>query len=217
MVAGDPTRRTQNGSDFSNRAVKMMCMNDDSSIEYYGFPPTPCKTLRAQVYFPSCWTGPTSSSDGLDSPDHKSHMSYPAYGVGANDFDGGVCPLSHPVALLSLFFEFFFNTTSLDPASLVWSNGDTTAFGFHGDAYLGWTNITALQTAHQTCLSPSNCPIDVEGSSAADSPVQGPQPLMYPAVYEEAIGLKSGPISRLAGNNPVYVKPKSLQVGIKVA
>jgi hypothetical protein len=34
-------------------------------------------------------------------------MQYPAIG----DFNGGVCPQSHPVALISLFYEFFFDTS----------------------------------------------------------------------------------------------------------
>ena len=57
MIAGDSTRRVQNSSDITHRAVNYMCMNDDESHEVYGFPTTACKLLRAQVFFPSCWDG----------------------------------------------------------------------------------------------------------------------------------------------------------------
>jgi len=196
MVAGDTNRRTYNDSDFSQRAVNMMCMNDDTSIQYQGFPPTHCKTLRAEVYFPSCWDG-----KNLDSSNHKSHVAYPEVG----NFDGGVCPKSHPVAILSIFYEFFFDTSSYtDTNRFVFANGDTTGYGFHGDFIMGWTDRQALQTAHQTCLGPTDaqCPINTAGAAPGQN-VQGPQPLMYPAVYEEDIGLRGNPISQLPGNNPV--------------
>jgi len=195
MLAGDTNRRTQNNSDFAQLAVNMMCMNDNTSVQYVGFPPTHCKTIRAEVYYPSCWDGVN-----LDSANHKSHVAYPAIG----NFDGGVCPKSHPVALLSIFYEFFFDTSSYnDTDRFVFANGDTTAYGFHGDFINGWTNLTALQTAHETCLGPTDaeCPINTAGAAPGQNQ-QGPETLIYPAVFEEDIGL-TNPILKLPGNNPV--------------
>jgi len=195
MVDGDTTRRTYNDSDFSNLAVNMMCMNDDTSIQYQGFPPTSCQKLRAEVYFPSCWDGVN-----IDSANHKSHVAYPAVG----NFDGGVCPSTHPVAILSIFYEFFFDTSSYtDTNRFVFANGDNTGYGFHGDFIMGWTNRTALQTAHQTCLGPTDaqCPINTAGAAPGQNQ-EGPAPLIFPAVYEEDIGLHN-PIAKLPGNNPV--------------
>jgi len=195
MVAGDPFRRTQNNSDPAQRAVHMVCLkkaNSGDSLKEVadgpGFPAEMCDKFRAEVYFPSCWDGVN-----LDTPDHKSHMAYPAIG----DYNGGVCPQSHPVALFSIFFEFFFDTSKItDPMNknYAFANGDPTAFGYHGDFVMGWKNRTLLQTAHMDCRGPSDCPTLIN---------QGPslRPLIYPAPVED-VGLH-GFLPSLPGNNPV--------------
>ncbi|KZV96135.1 hypothetical protein EXIGLDRAFT_559326, partial [Exidia glandulosa HHB12029] len=204
MIAGDTTRRTQNDSDITNRAVSYMCMNDDESHEVHGFPETSCKTLRAQVFFPSCWDGVN-----IDSANHKDHVSYPT-GHYTGDFGGGVCPTTHPIGLISLFFEFFFDTSAYGPndpnaaSRLVWANGDATGFGLHGDFMMGWTDVNALAHAHETCNGPGDlCPINVLGSSPSEPPQPGPAPLLVPAVYEENVGLDGSKLDKLPGNNPV--------------
>jgi len=192
MVAGDPYRRTQNDSDYAQRAVHMVCLTYDElgAVQILeqgpGFPKQHCITLRAEVYFPSCWDGKT-----LDPPDHKSHVAYPAIG----DYNGGVCPESHPVALFSIFYEFFFDTNAYTDLKFAFANGDPTAYGFHGDFMMGWTDRALLQTAHRDCLGPSDCP------KLGNQPGEA-RPLIYPAIYEEDIGLH-GPIPQLPGNNTV--------------
>jgi hypothetical protein len=186
MIAGDPYRRTQNNSNFADRAIAIMCMWNGGSFEAPGFPTRRCDLMRAEVYFPSCWDGVN-----LDSPDHKSHVAYPAIG----DYNGGVCPKSHPVALFSLFYEFFFDTSSYtDIDRFAFANGDPTGYGFHGDFIMGWTNRALLQTAHADCITSADCP--TLGNQPAN-----PQPLIYPAPIEN-IGL-TGAIAQLPGNNPV--------------
>jgi len=188
MVAGDAMRRTYNASDKAQRAVHHVCLNPGG--QYPGLPPGPCERLRSEVYFPSCWDG-----KNLDTPDHKSHMAYPEVG----DFNGGVCPQSHPVALFSIFFEFFFDTGKFKDNKFAFANGDTTGYGFHGDFLMGWTNRALLQTAHRDCVGPSNCPkLGNQGPTKRD--------LIYPAKYEEEIGL-NGPIKSLPGDNPVIWPP----------
>jgi hypothetical protein len=190
MIAGDTTRRTQNNSDFAQRAVAIMCIFDGGSKEYNGFPPRQCNTMRSEVYFPSCWDG-----KNLDSPDHRSHVAYPAIG----DYNGGVCPQSHPVALFSIFYEFFFVTSSFKDNKFAFANGDPTGYGYHGDFIMGWTDRNLLQTAHRDCIAASDCP------KLGNQPSQT-RPLIYPAKYEEEIGLH-GPIPALPGNNPVIWPP----------
>lgn len=117
-----------------------------------------------------------------------------------------MCPESHPVALISIGVEYWFDTDGAgvtDPKTLVWANGDTTGYGFHGDFIQGWTNLTALQDSFQNCFNTSYCPWNSFGTSDGIAP--HPQNLNpeIPAVYEEEIGLQ-GPISKLPGNNPVY-------------
>jgi len=191
MVAGDSSRRTYNDSDKAQRAVSFACLGDGG--RYNGLPPHHCHQMRAQVYFPSCWDG-----KNLDSSDHKSHMSYPAIG----DYNGGVCSESHPVALFSIFMEFFFDTSSYSDLKLAFANGDPTGYGFHGDFIMGWTNRALLQTAHKDCITAANCP------KLGNQP-QVTRPLIFPAKYEEEIGLH-GPINSLPGNNPV-VWPKGME------
>jgi hypothetical protein len=167
MVAGDPLRRAQNNTDITNRAIHIMCIFDGGSIQYDGFPPRQCNTMRAEVYFPSCWDGVN-----LDSADHKSHVSYPAIG----NFNGGVCPKSHPVALFSIFYEFFFDTSPYTDRKFAFANADPTGFGYHGDFIMGWTNRTLLQNAHRDCITSANCP------TLGNQPQQT-RPLIYPAIY----------------------------------
>jgi len=186
MVAGDPLRRTQDNTDVTNRAVHIMCIFNGGSKQYDGFPPRQCNTMRSEVYFPSCWDG-----KNLDSEDHKSHVSYPGIG----DFNGGVCPETHPVALLSIFFEFFFDTSSFTDNKFAFANGDATGFGYHGDFVMGWTNRTSLQNAHRDCVSSANCP-------SLGNQGQQTRPLIFPAIYDEEIGLH-GPVPKLPGDNPV--------------
>jgi len=187
MIAGNPFRRTQNDSDFAQKAINMMCIFTGGSIQYQGFPPRQCNTIRAEVYFPSCWNG-----KDVDTADHMSHMSYPAIG----NYNGGVCPQSHPVALFSIFYEFFFDTnTFTDIDKYVFANGDPTGYGYHGDFVMGWTDRDALQHAHENCINAADCP------TLGNKP-QTKEKLIYPAIYEEEIGL-NGTISSLPGNNPI--------------
>jgi len=187
MVAGDPFRRTQNTTDFAQTAVHIMCIYDGGSEQFFGFPPRQCNTYRSEVYFPSCWDG-----KNLDTPDHKSHVSYPAIG----NYNGGVCPMSHPVALFSIFYEFFFDVSGYpNDKRFAFANGDPTGYGFHGDFIMGWTDRALLQTAHRDCVSSADCP------KLGNQP-RVTRPLMFPAIYEEEIGLH-GPIASLPGNNTV--------------
>lgn len=62
-------------------------------------------------------------------------MSYPA----GSHYDSGVCPDTHPVPLISLFYEFMFDTGKFandwygNSQPFVFSMGDNTGYGFHGD------------------------------------------------------------------------------------
>jgi hypothetical protein len=74
----------------------------------------------------------------LDSPDHRSHMAYPS------GMDNGDCPSTHPVRLISIFFEVFYNSQVFKDGWIdangkpyrampfFWSTGDNTGYGHHG-------------------------------------------------------------------------------------
>ena len=193
MIAGDSSRRTLDLSSQWDQAI----LFDTPNGEIYGLPSTLSSRLQADVRFPSCWDG-----INLDSPDHQSHVAYPDPSLGGNT-QGGMCPSSHPVALISIGAEFGFDLQGVtDPSSLVFSNGDTTGYGFHGDFLQGWTNSTALQDSFANCFTNDECPwrnFDAPGGVAPNPSTQSPE---VAPIYEE-IGL-NGPIPTLPGNNPVY-------------
>lgn len=150
MVAGDPFKRSFD-DDFPSQAVSFVCLdyNAEPKPETNEFPNENCPDgLRVQVFFPSCWDG-----ENLDSDDHKSHVAYPEAGA----FNDGSCPESHPVHLVSIFYEVIWNTGTFadqwygDSQPFVLSNGDPTGYGFHGDfVSLPLTSIPFTQNQFHT-------------------------------------------------------------------
>ena len=90
-------------------------------------------TIEQVLRFPQCWDG-----RNLDSPDHRSHMSYPR-----PDYPYG-CPSTHPVALPEVQFNVFYTVQpGDDPRAWRLSSDmyDTTqpgGYSNHGDWINGW-------------------------------------------------------------------------------
>ncbi|KAL7410277.1 WSC-domain-containing protein [Mrakia frigida] len=202
MLAGDPKRTTFNASLFTNTAISFVCLdyagghdNDPAWAQRNSFFEHDCPDgQRLQINFPSCWNGVD-----LDSTDHKSHMSYPIQNV-----DGGDCPDSHPIQLVSLFYEFVYQT-NLYPyreGAFVLATGDTTGYGNHADFADGW-DTTVLQNAIDTCPDDTSGNIEICPALAASidrSKQQACQPVNE--VVDEDTGLGTW-LSSLPGNNPV--------------
>ncbi|VDC06984.1 unnamed protein product [Peniophora sp. CBMAI 1063] len=148
MLTGDPFARNNTGS-IESQAISWNCIDYNQNYpETPGFDQLICPNgLRAQVFFPSCWDG-----TNLDSADHKSHMAYP------DGINNGVCPSSHPVHLISIFYEIYFSVDPFnklnDGGSFVLSTGDPTGYSLHGDFYNGW-NQDILQQAVDQCTNDS--------------------------------------------------------------
>ncbi|KAG5928173.1 hypothetical protein E4U42_001179, partial [Claviceps africana] len=109
--------------------------------------------VRIELMFPSCWNG-----RDLDSEDHMSHMAYPDLGI------DGSCQDTHPVRVPSLMYEVIWNTYAFNgrDGDFVFSNGDKTGYGYHGDFTTGWPT-EFLQRAIDTCTNESgrieDCPL----------------------------------------------------------
>ncbi|KAJ9634674.1 hypothetical protein H2204_006123 [Knufia peltigerae] len=199
MLAGDPYKRS-GGDDFASQAISYNCLNYNGPAkpETGMFPNYNCPDgLRAQVFFPSCWNG-----KDLDTPDHKSHMSYPA-----NSYNSGACPPDFPVHLISIFYEVIWDTGKFadqwygDSQPFVWSMGDPTGYGGHGDFIMGW-DPALLQRAVDTCTADSgrveDCP---EFKLIPDTQAEGCR--IEPKVDESVSGL----LDALPGCNAVQQGP----------
>jgi len=206
MLAGDSSQRNQTGAEAApGKAVSFVCLDyKGTSSQSDSIPDKNCPDgLRAQIYFPSCWDGVNG-----DSADHKSHMHYP---IGQHD--SGSCPESHPVHLISIFFEVIY---SIDQFSARWhgsghpfvfAQGDRTGYGFHGDFVNGWHQAT-LQQAVDTCTSDSgtleDCHVFDNGLFTASEQQACRIP---PSIDEKA----TGTLSALPGCNPATSGPEYAQ------
>ncbi|KAI1184347.1 WSC domain-containing protein [Nemania serpens] len=148
MVAGNQDNRNYTDT-LEQRAVSFVCLGTEGPATFE-LPSKNCPGgLRAQLTMPSCWDG-----RNLDSPDHRSHMAYPS------GLDNGPCPASHPKRFITVFYEVNWNVDDFkdlwygDKQPFVFSNGDPTGYGYHGDFLTGW-DIPTLQKAINECNAAS--------------------------------------------------------------
>ncbi|MES2990484.1 MAG: DUF1996 domain-containing protein [Pseudomonadota bacterium] len=145
MVAGNPAAtgpRTENDV-FAYRFKCIGGPNDEN--DKYGSSIPNCDlgaSVWQEIFFPQCWDGVN-----LDSPDHKSHMSYPVAVPDPSSTRGwqmAACPPSHPVILPEISFNVMYTAKTRDAAlkwRLVSDSYDTTkpgGYSSHGDWFNGW-------------------------------------------------------------------------------
>ncbi|MFJ6194911.1 DUF1996 domain-containing protein [Micromonospora sp. NPDC092111] len=100
----------------------------------------PTANLTYQLVFQDCWDGVH-----LDSPDHKSHVSY--------SYDGK-CSGAFPVAIPNISFVFSYRTSgSLDGFTLA----SGMASSIHGDSFLAWDNAALGHRVKDCIIQKAKC------------------------------------------------------------
>jgi hypothetical protein len=135
MIAGDP----RNASAGSPVASFKCIGGPNNSNDQYGSAIPNCDA-GAEVYqvivFPQCWDG-----RNLDSPDHKSHMSYV---VPLQQPPWFTCPATHPVPIPEITFNILYTVQTKDAAKAWRLSSDTYdtslpgGYSSHGDWFNGW-------------------------------------------------------------------------------
>ncbi|PBK62265.1 hypothetical protein ARMSODRAFT_964281 [Armillaria solidipes] len=214
MITGDPRKRSfqyptglGTQAELAERAIAWICLRYTTSNPDYGgtggFPTTDCEAgFQSRLHFPACWDGVN-----VDSPDHKSHVAF------LSQLDNGDCPATHPVGLMKLFYEITWNIHDFagrwnpsDGWPFVYSIGDPTGYGWHGDFQNGW-DVDALQRAIDQCNNPDNDTINgvftacsVFNIISADTANQ----CKINAVVNEDT---EGTLAKLPGCNPIQKGP----------
>lgn len=123
IIAGNPA------STGPQDMVTFRCMTDRDTghQDKYGHAFPSCdagQSLMAEIVFPDCWDGKR-----LDSPDHKSHMTY-------STGSARTCPASHPVKLPQLSLEPIWKGIYGPAGSLALASGG--AYSMHADFFAAW-------------------------------------------------------------------------------
>ncbi|EXJ93880.1 hypothetical protein A1O1_02273 [Capronia coronata CBS 617.96] len=216
MLSGNPSKRSYDnttmtyGNDtYPSRPVadrtSFVCVNyNNETPETPGIENTDCPDgLRAQIQFQSCWDGVN-----LYLPD-QSHVAY------LSQIDNGVCPPTHPYLFPHLFYEVYYSVATIDTSDggrFVFSQGDTTGYGFHGDFLNGW-DIDVLTAGIEQCVNDdttgqiSLCP-PLNDSQDNYASTNCPQ---QPTLVDEQV---TGVLSKLPGCNEVTSGPADEPQGI---
>jgi hypothetical protein len=165
MIAGD---KTWTNTKQNQEHVWWLCA-DGAGPSFSSVIPDCVGRVELIVIFPQCWDG-----KNLDSPDHKSHMSYPIY---SNNTNGSKCPADHPVVVPEIT-ELFFWQVPTGVHSSTWhisSDMDLTKPGglsAHADWMMGWDKAVMAQLV--ACLNASK---DVGTNGLCNGTYLNPPPL----------------------------------------
>lgn len=173
--------------------------------------------LRAQLKFQSCWDGVNTY---LPNSAHVAYMS---------SLDNGICPPTHPVQLVELFFEVLYSVNSMnqsDGGRFVFSYGDPTGYGFHGDFLNGWDQDVLTASLAQ-CANVDNggvasacAPLSASGDDVltyqANCPENYPNagPLINETVHGNVGTQLPGCITIVDGPEPANISDVTCDAGV---
>ena len=163
MIAGDRT-----WTNVSQNQARVWWTCTDRGPQYSATIPDCGDRVELIVIFPQCWNG-----KDLDSPDHKSHMSYPAY---SNSTDGSKCPKGW-VVVPEITEEFYWKVPP-GVRSSGWhisSDMDLTKPGglsAHADWMMGW-QPEVMKAFVTNCLQKSK---DCQVNGLGDNTYLNPPP-----------------------------------------
>ncbi|KAJ3073063.1 hypothetical protein HK102_006114, partial [Quaeritorhiza haematococci] len=163
FLAGTPSRRTPDSSP-EVEGISYVCVNGQGEVKQLNQITGDCPGgFITRFKMPSCWNGQ------LDSPDHKSHVTYP--------IEGGCCPQSHPHRLPSMFFQNWYDGKCAGSGGrYVLSMGDETGLGMHADFIAGWEGDSLARAIAECKDSNDDCDFlrqykhDESRSCIADAP-----------------------------------------------
>jgi hypothetical protein len=162
MVAGDPLNAVA-----STPNTRFKCVGGPNNVnDQYGSAIPNCDVgaqVVQEIYFPQCWDG-----RNLDSPDHKSHMSYPVQMTQwPYTFQ---CPTSHPAAIVEISFNIAYMVQSPGASkswrlsSDVYDRSLPGGYSSHGDWFNGWKK-EASDLWNAACVQTrSDCLVHLLGS-----------------------------------------------------
>ncbi|AZS89372.1 DUF1996 domain-containing protein [Streptomyces griseoviridis] len=131
-VVGSPTQTAQEFRNHPGFVEGWECGDSFFNVEFPANCPSRADVqLNIRMQAPSCWDGVN-----LDSPDHKSHMSYTVVKPGTND---NMCPADHPVALPMIEFKMAFPVNG-DLSQVKLASGPS--WSFHYDFFNAWDDAT---------------------------------------------------------------------------
>ncbi|EXJ91739.1 hypothetical protein A1O3_00289 [Capronia epimyces CBS 606.96] len=209
MSLWQPSDMTQQS--LMEKALGFNCLHysdgvpNEGSLEHHGlrnkgFIDSTCEDgIRAELLFPSCWNG-----KDLDSSNHTTHVAYPS------EVKYGTCPEGFPVKLPILFYETIYQTplfAGMD-GQFVFSNGDPTGYGYHGDFICGWDEGVlqdAIDNTICTSLNSTGLQEDCPIFSLQDRTVGTQCKMEVPeALQDEPVNL----VQQLPGNIQVQAGPE---------
>jgi hypothetical protein len=194
MIAGSPHKSSRNSTDDDAFNYSCLGVNGPETLE---LPKQHCPGgLRIQVMFPSCWNGKDVTSDNL-----QDHVSYP---VGMHE--GGTCPSTHPVRLITIFLEQIFHTDKFEyyDGAFVLSTGDNVGYSSHADFQNGWdaSPNSILQQAIDRCTDAS-ASLDACGILKASVNRSADVCRSNSELPAEDVGFYGG-LDKIPGNNPIW-------------